>query len=117
MITKNQFCWWIINKFKSDNSGNDNITIDSKAEDLVQYIYSSSSLGVALQHLGYITPGSDADLYLSNRGGVFVTYTAFQNDKYRDAVMEKRTENIPEKELFGTLTMREILEMLPDTID
>lgn len=113
MITKDQYCWVVIKKFKLENPQYEDVA----AKDLVKYIFQSTNLGIALQHLGYIKPGSDEELYLSNRGGITATYTAFINDKYKDLIDQGRKNEIPENEFVQILTMREILDMLPDTLD
>lgn len=113
MITKDQYCWAIINKFKRQNPR----YADVATKDLVRYVYQSTNLGLALQHLGYIDPDSSEALYLSNRGGIVVTYTVFTDDKYKDFIDEGRFDEIPENEKIQILTMREILDMLPDTLE
>lgn len=113
MITKDQYCWVIIEKFRLENPQFENVA----TKDLVKYIYQSTNLGLALQHLGFIDPDSDAALYLSNRGGVTATYTAFYNDKYKELIKEGRYSVVPEEEHVQILTMREILDMLPDTLE
>lgn len=105
MITKDQYCWAIINKFKRQNPR----YADVATKDLSRYVYQSTNLGIALQHLGYIDPDSSEALYLSNRGGIAVTYTAF--------IDEGRGSEIPEDEKIQILTTREILNMLPDTLE
>lgn len=113
MITKDQYCWVIIEKFRLENPQYQ----DVETKDLVKYIFQSTNLGLALQHLGFIDPDSDAALYLSNRGGVTATYTAFYNDKYKELIKEGRYSVVPEEEHVQILTMREILDMLPDTLE
>lgn len=113
MITKDQYCWAIISKFKRQNPR----YADVATKDLAKYVYQSTNLGIALQHLGYIDPDSSEALYLSNRGGVTTTYIAFYNDKYRELIEEGRNDEIPEEEKVQILTMREILNMLPDTLE
>lgn len=113
MITKDQYCWVIIKKFKLENPQYENVA----TKDLVRYIYQSTNLGIALQHLGYIKPNSNEALYLSVRGGVSATYTAFLNDKYKDLIDEGRVDEVPEEEKVQILTTREILDMLPDTLE
>lgn len=113
MITKDQYCWVIIEKFRLENPQYNDVA----TKDLVKYIFQSTNLGLALQHLGFIDPDSDAALYLSNRGGATVTYTAFYNDKYKGLIKEGRYSEIPENEFVQILSMREILDMLPDTLD
>lgn len=113
MITKDQYCWAIISKFKRQNPR----YADVATKDLAKYVYQSTNLGIALQHLGYIDPDSSEALYLSNRGGIAITYTAFIDDKYKEFIDEGRGSEIPEDEKIQILTTREILNMLPDTLE
>ena len=99
MITKDQYCWVIIKKFKLENPQYENVA----TKDLVRYIYQSTNLGIALQHLGYIKPNSNE--------------AAFLNDKYKDLIDEGRVDEVPEEEKVQILTTREILDMLPDTLE
>lgn len=70
MITKTQYANQIVKEFIDQRN------LDIKGiteEDLVYYVYQSTSLGVALETLGVLTKEKYPEEYeyLSNRGGVF----------------------------------------------
>ena len=90
MMTKRQYCEMIVHNVIKEK----NIT----PEEVIDYAYSSTSLGIALEYLGFINPTDTPDLYnyLQSRGGiVFASY-------------DEKTEN------SAILSMRELLDLLPE---
>lgn len=90
MMTKRQYCEMIVHRAIKEN----NFT----PEEVINYAHSSTSLGIALEYLGFINPNDTPDLYnyLQSRGGiVFVHY-------------DEKTES------SAILSMRELLALLPD---
>lgn len=93
MMTKEQFCRMIIAREKGvDHNRSD--------ESLVPMIYSSTSLGIALETLGVITPEKYPTEYeyLQSRGGVLYAY------------FDRKDEEVYQ------ISMRELLDLLPDKI-
>lgn len=88
MMTKNQFCKMLIRNFEK--------TEGHKATE--SDIVCSSSLGVAMDHLGMIKNRDDSD-YVSSRGGICYVY--WDEEKQGTAI----------------LTTRELLDFLPDECD
>lgn len=90
MMTKRQYCEMIIHNAIKEK----NLT----PEEVINCAYNSTSLGIALEYLGFINPTDTPDLYnyLQSRGGiVFVSY-------------DEKTES------SAILSMRELLELLPE---
>lgn len=89
-MTKRQYCEMIIHNAIKEK----NLT----PEEVITYAYSSTSLGIALEYLGFVNPKDTPDLYnyLQSRGGiVFIHY-------------DEKTES------SAILSMRELLELLPE---
>ena len=98
MMTKKMMCRKIIEEFKE--SSTDRYLMDYKDEELIPFIFSSTSLGISLEHLGVITKEKYPIEfeYLSHRGGIFQTHY----DKESGEVY--------------FLTFRELLSLLPDEL-
>lgn len=98
MMTKKMICRKVIEEFKE--SSTDRYLMDYKDEELIPFIFSSTSLGISLEHLGVITKEKYPTEfeYLSHRGGIFQTYY----DKESGEVC--------------FLTFRELLSLLPDEL-
>ena len=93
MITKTQFCQHIVDKFCCDNR--------LKPEHLCEdFITQSSSLAVAMEHLGLIkTP--ELQQYASERAGIFIAFSS---------------KPLTEKGI-DILTVREMIDLLPETLN
>lgn len=92
-MTKEQFCKMIIEREKGvDHNRSD--------ESLIPMIYSSTSLGIALETLGVITPEKYPTEYnyLQTRGGVLYAY------------FDRKDEEVYQ------ISMIELLSLLPDKI-
>ena len=90
MMTKRQYCEMIVHQAIKEKN--------FSPEEITNYAYNSTSLGIALEYLGFINPKDTPDLYnyLQSRGGiVFVHY-------------DEKTES------SAILSMRELLELLPE---
>lgn len=100
MLTKKEYATTVVNKFLRDNSS----SIEYENLDaLVEHIYSSTSLGIALEVLGVITKEKfpTAYEYLSNRGGIHAV-----------AIPDySKTDKDPS---IHILTERELYDMLPE---
>lgn len=72
-------------------------------EELIPMIYGSTTLGIALETLGYITKNSHPEeyRYLQSRAGLIETYA-------------DKTENGVKIEI---LTLREFLSLLPEEVN
>ena len=91
MITKTQFCQHIIDSFCCNN----NLKQKHLTED---FITQSSSLAVAMEFLGLLeTP--EFKEYAANRAGIFISVSN------------------PDTNKIDMLTVREILELLPEAIN
>lgn len=105
MITKKEYCRYIIHSFKYDNK----IPSTTPDEELVSRIYQSTSLGIALEELGIITKEKYPEefMYLSNRGGYILSY------------FNSMEPGFDEKDEFKThiLTTRDLLSILPDKLE
>ena len=101
MITKKQYAYYLIDKFKRLND----IPAEVQPDMLVEYVFQSTTLGLALEYLGIINPESYPDLceYLSNRGGIAINYI----DRNADG---------EEKLKFNILTIREMFDLLPEEL-
>ena len=99
MMTKKMLCRKVIEEFKE--SSTDRYLMEYKDEELVPFIFSSTSLGISLEHLGVITKEKYPTEfeYLSHRGGIFQTY------------YDKESGEI------CFLTFRELLSLLPDELN
>ena len=99
MMTKKMLCRKVIEEFKE--SSTDRYLMDYKDEELVPFIFSSTSLGISLEYLGVITKEKYPTEfeYLSHRGGIFQTY------------YDRETNEV------CFLTFRELLSLLPDELD
>ena len=95
-MTKKQFAKWIIINNSTYNR-KEKFTKDSLKK-LVPEIYTSSSLGVALEYLGVITKEEFPKEYeyVQSRGGIYLTF------------MDNETEKL------ATLSVREVLDLLPE---
>ena len=94
MMTKKQFCRMVLENNKHE------LGVKTDKE-LIPHVFSSTSLGIALEFLGVITNESHPDIceYLASRGGVLYGYydTELQDVKQ--------------------LSFRELLSLLPDDIN
>lgn len=93
MLTKEMFAKTVCRNWAINNNRK-----DGDYESMVGDIYASTSLGIALEVLGVITPEKHADAYnyLSDRGGFATVY-----------VDEKTGE-------IYSLSTREVYDLLPD---
>lgn len=87
MITKNELCWIIVNEHFGDLPINEG------------EIYHSSSLGVAMLHLGLIKDESNKT-YAESLDGFFLSGES--SPKYHRPMS------------IGTLTLKDVLSLLPD---
>ena len=96
MMSKKIMCRKVIEDFKESSKNPDMIHMSD--EDMASCVFSSTSLGIALEYLGVITPEKYPDLfeYLSHRGGIFQTYYDKKENK------------------FYSLSFRELLNLLPE---
>ena len=94
MITKKQYANQIIREFIDQR----NLRIKSY-EELAHYTMQSTTLGIALETLGIITPDKYPEeyAYLQTRGGIF-----------------KIVDPINDEDEVHILTIREFIDMLPD---
>lgn len=91
MISKKQYCEIIIEDFcRSENI--------SRKQLCEGDIYKSSSLGVAMEYLGLIKKPSNLK-YIASRAGIVDTYFN------------------PEEKVINTLTVRNMLSLLPETVE
>lgn len=95
MISRKSYCKKIINREMMENCV-------ETPEELVPMIYGSTTLGIALETLGYITKQSHPEeyQYLQSRAGLFEAYS-------------EKTENGVKVEI---LTLREFLDLLPEEV-
>ena len=96
MITRKNYC-------KSQIQSYLNIYNLEDPKDLVPHIFESSTMGIILQELGIIN-SKDYPMendYINSRGGIMATYA------------EKNDTGV----LIETLTVREFLNLLPETIE
>lgn len=95
MISRKNYCKKIIDHAMLENR------IETP-EELVPMIYGSTTLGIALETLGYITKESHPEeyQYLQSRAGTFEAYS-------------EKTENGVKIEI---LTFREFLSLLPEEV-
>ena len=93
MMTKKQICRMIVDNAKDD-------VINQTDESLVKDIFGSTTLGIALEFLGVITPNKYPTEYeyLSHRAGVLYGY------------FDRNTMETYQ------LSFRELLSLLPDEI-
>lgn len=94
MITKKEYAKYLIAQFRNDNK----IPNEILDEELGSKIFSSSSLAVALQYLGYLDNNKELYDYASQRGGIVCTQ-AYRNEHGETIVQ--------------TLSVREMLDLLP----
>lgn len=96
MLTKEMFAKTVCRTWAINNNRK-----DGDYESMVGDIYASTSLGIALEVLGVITPGKHIDeyMYLSDRGGLATVY------------VDEKTGKI------YSLNTREIYDLLPDHLD
>lgn len=92
MMTKEKFCRGIKEMFALS----ENIEVDYIKD---HHIYMSSKLAIAMEYLGELTD-QELQKYAASRAGLMVYYTA--------GIVEDQEAN------GNMLTVREILEMLPD---
>lgn len=95
MISRKNYCKKIVNRAMLENNV-------ETPEELASMVYGSTTLGIALETLGYITKKShpEAFRYLRSRAGAFETYA-------------EKTENGVKIEI---LTFREFLNLLPEEV-
>lgn len=95
MISRKNYCKKIVNRAMLENN------IETP-EELASMVYGSTTLGIALETLGYITKKSHPEefRYLQSRAGTFETYA-------------EKTENGIKIEI---LTFREFLSLLPEEV-
>ena len=92
MMTKTQMCRMIIDREKED--------VNQSDESMVSKIYSSTSLGIALETIGVITTENNPEAfrYLSERGGVLFSHFDRSNGQ------------------IYQMSFRELLSLLPDEL-
>lgn len=90
MITKTQFCNYLVEQYRKDNSIHDVEHIHE------MMCYSSSCLAVALEYLKKIE-SPEIKAYAASRDGLYITTPNDNNG-------------------IDILTVREVLNMLPETI-
>lgn len=96
MISRKNYCKCIINDCMLEYG----VTCP---QDLIPHIVESSTMGIALQQLGYIneTDTPAANTYINSRGGIMKTFA------------EKNGDEEPHIEI---LTFREFLNLLPEEV-
>jgi len=100
MMTKKQFAKAIIAQKRKEL----NIPNELQDTELHNYAYQSTCLGIALEELGFLDSYDvDLKIYLANRSGILNQYIYVEDCKDNPQV--------------SFLTMRDILSMLPDTIE
>lgn len=103
MMTKKMLCKTIINKFVHNNKLLDehNYYLSYNDKKLISHVFESTQLGIALIELGVLTKESNPTEYnyISNRAGILAQHY----DR--------------ESGTLYFLTLRELLNMLPDEID
>lgn len=112
ILTKKEFCKYTIDKHLR-SLGDDlsayrpNWLVKIDDEWIRQVTFKSTTIGICLQELGYITEEKHPDLieYLSNRGGLYATYIN------RDSLNDPDNNST---EAVKVMTFRELLSLLPD---
>ena len=96
MITRKNYCKSRLQSYLNEYNLED-------PKDLVPHIFESSTMGIILQELGIINSKDYPmeDDYINSRGGIMATYA------------EKNATGV----LIETLTAREFLNLLPETIE
>ena len=101
MISRKNYCKCIINECMLEYG----VTCP---QDLIPHIAESSTMGIALQQLGYINENDTpaANTYINSRGGIMKTFTE---------------KSLDPKDLNGVhieiLTLREFLNLLPEEVE
>ena len=99
MFTKKDYAEYLIKNHLNETRVNISIRDEIDYESLVNEVYGSTSLGLALQYLGYIKdPVMNA--YLNERGGTEKIVTIFVNGKADTKILTVREmfDLLPEKE-------------------
>lgn len=98
MMTKKEMAECVLRKKLPDIG----IPADTPFEELKAYVYTSSTIAVALETLGVITPENDPELYeyAQSRGGSMFILPSSKTNVNGDLAM---------------LSVRELIDLLPDT--
>ena len=104
MISKKEFCKAFIRKFCNSN----NLAIEELKSDKEQYAVGNTSLGIAMETLGWFDDNSNIKEYLASRGGIYILV------HHADRDHPNQDEN--KKYEPAILTMREIIALLPDDV-
>ena len=103
MLTKKEYAMSVVNKFTNELRNNQNVIENCNLDSLVKHVYSSTSLGIALEILGVITKEKYPNEYeyLSNRAGIH-------------AVGLPNFSKADKDPFVNILTERELYDMLPE---
>lgn len=106
MISKKEFCRAFIRKFC--NSHIPDKSMEELKEHKEQYAMGSTSLGIAMETLGWFDDNSNIKEYLASRGGIYMLVHRADRD-HPNQDEDKKYEP-------AILTMREMIALLPDDV-
>lgn len=104
MISKKEFCKAFIRKFCNSN----NLAIEELKSDKEQYAVGNTSLGIAMETLGWFDDNPNIKEYLASRAGIYILVHQADRDHPNQDEDKKYEPSI--------LTMREIIYLLPDDV-
>lgn len=108
VITKKIYAQYFIDEFKK----NHNLPTDISNKDLNQYVMSHASLGICLEVLGELDPKYKT--YIADNDGASITIPfKLENDLYPYRI-DKNNEMLQKSYRINNLTMRKLMELLPD---
>lgn len=104
MISKKEFCKAFIRKFCISN----NLAIEELKENKARYAMGNTSLGIAMETLGWFDDDLSIREYLFDRAGIYMLVHRADRD-HPNQDEDKKYEP-------AILTMREIIALLPDDV-
>lgn len=104
MISKKEFCRAFIRRFCNSHA----YSIEELKEHKDHYAMGSTSLGIAMETLGWFDDNSNIKEYLASRAGIYMLVHQADRDRPNQDEDKKYEPAI--------LTMREIIALLPDDV-
>ena len=104
MISKKEFCRAFIRRFCNSHA----YSMEELKELKDHYAMGSTSLGIAMETLGWFDDNSNIKEYLASRGGIYILVHRADRD-HPNQDEDKKYEP-------AILTMREIIALLPDDV-
>jgi hypothetical protein len=104
MFTKKDYAEYIIKEFAEENETS-GVTVEDIKNNPDNYVFQSTSVGLALEILGLLEGKKTLKRYLSERGGSWLMY-----------IPDKKETAIPRGRDIKQMSTREFFSLLPDAV-